>query len=304
MATQLQTYTAAAGQNQIPQENAEYYSRTLLDRLLPELQIFKYGEKGKGIPKNSGDTISFRRFNSLATATTALVEGVTPDGVNSSVTKISATVKQYGSYITTTDYMDVTALDPVLTEYTQLIGEQAGQSLEIIVRDIVAAGTNVLYAGGKASRVTVASTDKITALDILKIRRQFKRSFVKPLTAPGGKKAYIALAHTDVITDLMQTQEWKDQNTYTSVENRIEGTAGQLYGVYFVEYDYAPKFAGAGASGCDVYGVLVLGAGGFGVPDIEGSSKPQVIAKGFGSAGTNDPLDQRASVGQPLLLVA
>lgn len=304
MATANQTYTAVASQNQLTAEQAEYYQRVLLDRLTPELNLMKYGEKGVGIPKHAGDTCSWRRFGNLAVQTTALTEGVTPDGINASVTKLTATVKQYGAYIQTTDYLNIVGLDPVMTQFTELIGENAGLSLETIVRDIVAAGTNVMYANSKGSRVTVAAGDKITALDILKIRRSFKRNFVKPISLPNGKTGYLAFAHTDVIMDLMQTQEWKDQNTYISNENRIEGTAGMLYGVYFIEYDLAPKFAGAGASGADVFGVIVLGKGGFGVPDIEGSSKPQIIVKTAGSAGTADPLEQRSTVGWKALLTA
>lgn len=300
MATQNQVYTAVAGQNQLTAEAAEYYNKVCLDRLLPELMIFKYGQKGLGLPKHSGDTQSWRRWGSLALQTTALQEGVTPDGINASVTKYTSTVKQYGAFIQTTDFFDTVGLDPVLTQLTELIGENAGQSLETIVRDIVAAGTNVMYANSRTSRITVAAGDKITALDILKIRRSFKRNMVKPFE--NGN--YVALVHTDVALDLMSLQEWKDQNTYVNTTNREKGIVGTMYGITFIEYDYALKFAGAGAAAADVYGMLVFGKGGFGIPDIEGSSKPEIIVKQTGSAGTADPLNQRATVGWKALLTA
>ncbi|MGL5351972.1 MAG: N4-gp56 family major capsid protein [Clostridium sp.] len=297
MPSQNQTYTNVAGQNQLTNEQAEFYQRALLERLTPELLLSSYAEKNVNIPKNSGDTCSWRRFNSLNVSTTALTEGVTPDAINTSVDKISATVKQYGAYIQTTDLIQVVGLDPVVTQFSELLGEQAGQSIETIIRDMLLAGTNVLYAGGRVSRVTVANTDKITALDILKIRRNFVRKKVKKIKLPNGKMGYLAFAHTDVITDLMQTQEWKDQNTYVDTSARVEGVAGQLYGVYFIEMDMAQKFAGAGASSCDVYPMIVLGKGAFGTPDINGSVKPEMIVKANGSSGTADPLNQRATVG-------
>lgn len=297
MPTLNQTMTAAAGGNQISQINGEIYNRTLLERLTPELLLTNYGEKGMGAPKNQGDTMSWRRYNSLAVATTPLVEGVTPDGINGSVTKVSATVNQYGNYIQTSDRMTLTALDPVITEYSEIMGENAGESIETIVRDIVGAGTNVMYANGRISRVTVAAGDKVTALDILKIRRTLKRAKVKKIKLPNGKMGYLAFMHTDVVTDLMQTQEWKDQNTYVDNTNRIEGTAGQMYGIYFIEYDLAQKFAGAGAAGADVFGTIVIGKGAFGVPDIAGSSKPKILVKLAENSGTEDPLEQRNTVG-------
>jgi N4-gp56 family major capsid protein len=302
MATQNQTISAAG--NQLSAENAEYYQRVLLDRLKPELMLVNYGEKGMGIPKKAGDTASWRRYNSLAVNTTALTEGVTPDGINASVTKVSATVKQYGAFIQTTDFLDLVGLDDNLTQFSELMGENGGESIETIVRDVVCAGTNVVYANSRASRVTVAAGDNITIADILKIRRTFKRNKVKGIKLPNGKTGYLAFAHTDVITDLMKTQEWKDMNTYVSTENRIEGVAGQLYGIYFIEYDLANKFTGAGAASIDVFCTLVIGKGAFGVPDINGSSKPEIIVKGLGSAGSADPLNQRATVARHVLIAA
>lgn len=304
MPTSTQTMTAAAGGNQITQVNGEVYNRALLERLTPELCLTKYGETGMGAAKNAGDTQSWRRYNSLAVATTPLVEAVTPDGINGSVTKISATVNQYGNYIQTSDRMDLAALDPVVTQYSEIMGENSGESIETIVRDVVGAGTNVLYAGGRVSRVTVATTDKVTALDLLKIRRLLKRAKVKKIKLPNGKMGYLAFMHTDVVMDLMQTQEWRDQNTYTDNTNRVEGTAGQMYGIYIIEYDLAQKFAGAGAASCDVFGTLIIGKGAFGIPDIAGSSKPKIMVKLAKNSGTEDPLEQRNTIGWKALFTA
>ena len=291
MATNVQGYNNTSGVNSLTAEQHEYYQDAMLERLLPGLELMKYGSK-KNIPKNKGAKTSFRRLNSLAVSTTALTEGVTPDGVDLSITSINATVSEYGNWTKISEFINMTGFDPLLTEVSQLMGENAGESIESIVRDIVVAGTNVIYANSRASRNLVQAGDKITAIDILKIRRTLKRNKVKKIKLPNGKMGYIMFAHTDVIFDLMQTQEWKDQNTYVDVNNRIEGVAGQLYGIYFIEYDMASKAAGAGASSADVYLNFVIGDGAFGVPDIEGSSKPEIIVHKAGSGGVSDPLNQ------------
>jgi N4-gp56 family major capsid protein len=292
MATNINSYSnGAAGFNALTNEQAEVYQRLLLERLTPELFYMKYGEKNLNMPKNAGAVASWRRWNSLAVATTAITEGVTPDGVSLDVTKVSATVKQYGNWTKFTDFISLVGLDNTLVETTELMGENAGESIDTIVRDIIAAGTNVMYAGARTARNLVASTDKITAADILKIRRTLKRAKVKPISTPSGK-GYVAFVHTDVATDIMQLQEWKDQNTYVDTKNREEGVLGKMYGIYFIEADNAPKFAGAGASAADVYGMLVIGKGAYGVPDIDGSSKPQIIIHKAGEAGGSDPMDQ------------
>lgn len=295
MATQVQGYNATTGVNALTAEQHEFYQEEMLERLLPELTWTKFGEKNKNIPKRKGATTSFRRLNSLAVSTTALTEGVTPDGVNLDIVKLVTTVKEYGAWTKISDFINMTGFDPLLQETSGLMGENAGESIDIIVRDMLAAGTNVFYANGKASRSALLPADKITALDILKVRRTMKRNKVKPIRLPNGGSGYVAMVHPDVALDLMLTQEWKDQNTYVDTKNREEGILGKLYGVYFMEVDNGVKFdagsAGAPAAN-DSFATIFLGRGAYGIPDIEGSMKPDIIVHPAGSGGVSDPLNQ------------
>lgn len=303
MATNVQSYNNTAGTNQLSAENATFYQTAMLERLLPELVYMKYGEP-KNIPKRHGATAQWRRLNSLAVSTTAVTEGVTPDGVDLVITAVTATVQMYGNWTKISDFLDLTGLDPLLTETSELMGENAGESIDTIVRDVIYAGTNVQYANSKASRVTVASTDKITALEILKARRTLRRSKVKQVNIPGRGKGWLAFIHTDVAMDLMQTDEWKKANVENGTKNFEDGIIGKLYGIYFIEVDNGVKYTGAGASSADVYATLFVGRGAYGVPDIEGSSKPDIIVKGAGSAGTADPLEQFNTVAWKAILAA
>lgn len=60
---------------------------------------------------------------------------------------------------------------------------------------------------------------------------------------------------------------------------------------------------GAGADGRDVYATLVMGADAYGVTEVSGGGL-QHIVKQLGSAGTGDPLDQRATAGWKATKVA
>lgn len=53
----------------------------------------------------------------------------------------------------------------------------------------------------------------------------------------------------------------------------------------------------ASKKGLDVHATLVFGADAYGVIDIAGTGALRIIAKPAGSAGTSDPLNQRATVG-------
>ena len=85
-------------------EAKTFYDKTLLARLLPTLVFAKFGQK-KSIPSRSGKTIEFRKFASLAPATTPLTEGVTPTGKSLSVSAITASVNQYGDYVEISDVL-------------------------------------------------------------------------------------------------------------------------------------------------------------------------------------------------------
>ena len=297
MATNVQSYNAGTGVNQLTAENATFYQTAMLERLLPDLFYMKYGEK-KNIPRRKGATAQWRRLNSLNVVTTALTEGVTPDGVDLSITPVTATVQEYGNWTKISEFLDLVGLDPLLTEVAELMGENAAESMDTIVRDIITAGTNVLYANGKADRASIGATDTINANDIIKMRTIMKRNKVREIKLPDGSMGYLCFVHPDVAADLMKTQEWKEQNTYVSVDNRKNGELGKLYGVYFLEAVNTKIEDNAGAGGAgDVYLNVCIGRGAYGIPDIEGSSKPEIIVHPAGSAGTADPLNQYNTVG-------
>lgn len=290
----VQTYSGLTA------EQKTFYDRVLLSRLLPNLVFMKYGQVNKRpIPKNEGATINFRRFNSLPVITEPLIEGQPPAGSNLSITAITATVQQYGDYVLLSDFIQLAGIDPVVTETLEVQGEQAAQSLDTIVRNVVASGTNVLYANG-VQRSNIGASDILTGNLIRKARKIMARNNVKPYE----KNDYIAFIHPDVAYDLMGDPAWVDANKYAGSERIFEGELGKLYGIKFIETTLAPIFAGAGAGGIDVYATIVIGKDAYGVTDIAGSAKPETIVKPLGSAGTADPLNQQSSVGWKAALAA
>jgi N4-gp56 family major capsid protein len=275
-----------------------YYDKKLLARLLPNLVHMKWAQK-KPIPRNGGKTINFRRFSPLSHATTPLTEGVTPAGNTLTMTEIEATLAQYGDFLEFSDVLDLTAIDPVLDEAADLLGEQSAQTLDVITRDVLSAGTTVQYAGGKTSRATITTTDLLTVDEVRKAVRTLKRNNVKPLDGTN----YVAVVEPGTTYDLQSDAKWQEPSQYSKAEQIWSGEIGRLYGVRFVETSYAKKFAGAGASGADVYGTLIFGRDAYGLSDVESSGAVKNIIKPHGSGGTSDPLNQRATSGWKSLFV-
>lgn len=297
MATKLQTYTTAsdAGNNRLTNENGEFYQRTMLEALYNSVVFMPYGKKSP-IPKNAGATTSWRRLEMPTLASTALTEGVTPDGLDLTVNKVSATVQQYGAWTKITDLLDMTGLDPIITETASLFGDHAGLSMDIVIRDILAASTNKQFANARASRATLQAGDVLTTAEIQKARATMKKNNVKPIKLPNGNMGYLAFVHPDSATTIFNLQEWKDQNTYVDAKNREAGIIGQMYGIYFLETNIATTFTDGGAGG-NLAGkaMIVIGADAFGVPDIAGSSKPEIMV--YTEGDTSNPINQYSTVG-------
>ena len=274
-------------------EMKTFYDMTLIDEAQASLVHDQFGQK-RPIPKNGGKTIEFRKFAALAKATTPLTEGVTPDGKGLTVTTITATVNQYGDYITQSDILELTSLDNTILEATKLLGRQAGLTLDTIVRNVLQSGTNVTYcpkvaSGGAETAVTSRDAlDNTCQLTVKVIQQVVAKLRAQNAPTIGGK--YVAIIHPYVAYDLMRDPEWIDAHKYAKPDNLYEGEIGEVAGVRFVQTSEAKIYAGG------VFGTLIFGDGAYGVTEITGGGL-QTIVKQKGSAGTADPLDQRSSVG-------
>ena len=270
-------------------ENKTFYDKALIVEAQANLVHDQFAQK-RPIPKNGGKKIEFRKFASLPKATTPLTEGVTPDGKSLSVTAIEAEVAQYGDYITYSDMLDLTAIDPVVTEGVKVLGNQAGLTLDTITRNVLQSGTNVFYcpkADGTevTSREGLDNTCKLTSKMVKKVA-----AFLKKVNAPKIDGSYVAIIHPFVAYDLQNDPEWIDAHKYANPENIYEGELGKLGSVRFVESSEAKIYEGG------VFGCLFMGANAYGVTEIEGGGLRTII-KQLGSSGVADALDQRASIG-------
>lgn len=294
-ANHVNVTTDATSGNNLSAEMKTFYDMTLIDEASAQLVHDQFGQK-RPIPKNGGKTIEFRKFASLPKATTALTEGVTPDGKTLDVTSITSTVAQYGDYITQSDVLELTALDNTILEATKLLGKQAGLTLDTITRNVLNAGTNVTYAPKVAGDVETAVTSRAgldtTAVLTVKLVQQVVAK-LKGQNAPKINGAYIGIIHPYNAYQLMRDPEWKYPHQYKDTSNLYEGEIGMIAGVRFVESTEAKVWREGNHA---VFSTLFIGDGAYGVTEITGGGL-QTIVKQKGSAGTADPLDQRSSVG-------
>lgn len=295
--------------NDLSPEMKTFYDKALLYAAQPHLVHHQFGQR-RPIPKNGGKTIEFRKFTPLGKALTPLTEGVTPAGNQLDVTALTATVSQYGDFIKLSDLLELTTIDNVVVETTRLLGDQAGITMDTVVRDALVQGTNVMYAPkidastGAETAVSVRTGLDATAVltvDLLEQGVANLRAHNVPTFDDGY---YHAIVHPYTVYTLRRDPDWLAPHREVDTGELYNGEIGELAGVKFFQSTEAKIWSGTGCpTGLAVFGTLLFGRDAYGVTDVEGAGL-ETIVKQKGSGGTEDPLNQRSSVGWKALEVA
>lgn len=201
----------------------------------------QFGQKGK-LEKGKGKTITWDKLSPLPKATTPLTEGITPVGRAVNVNRISATPLQYGAYITTTDEFDFFTPDPPpeVLRFNEMLGNNAGETLDYLTALVLSSGTNVQYSGGRAARSALTANDILKVDDIKKAVRTLKGNYAERFK----DGSFVAIIHTDMAYELTKDPEWKNPHEYVDTKAIYEGEIGKLHGVRFVESADAMVFYG------------------------------------------------------------
>lgn len=274
----------------LPQAIAIFYDRRLLSRLELKLVFDKFGQKRK-LPKNSGNQIKFSRYSNLSTITSALTEGTVPNGDTLQSTQIAATPVQYGNYLALSDMLVLEAIDPIIKSAVDVLGYQAGLSLDTIIRNTLDGNMTNQFAGGAVSEVTTSAV--CAAVEFRKAAKALKTLGVQPLEGD----MFAAVIHTATEYDLLSdsaTGGLLDITKYTSTEPMKKGEVGSMYGIKFTRSQNVKT--GTGAASAVTYHNWVFGEEGYGIVDIEGMGL-KTYTKQLGSSGVSDPIDQISTVG-------
>jgi N4-gp56 family major capsid protein len=212
----------------------------------------------------NGAAVKFTIVNDLSVVTTALNESTDVSAVALSDSQITLTLVEYGNAIISTKLIRSTGFVPFDPMAANVIGFNAGQSIDTLAQQSLAAGTNVRYASGNgataaAARNQILPTELLGATDVRRALADLRGASVMDF---GGY--YGSFIHPDVSYDLRgQTgaAAWRDPHTYSQPEEIWMGEIGAFEGFRFVETPTAPLFADAGSSTTltDVYRTLFLG---------------------------------------------
>lgn len=286
------------GTTQVPDAVSTFYDRSMLTKAKPLLVHTKYAQV-RDIPKGSTDNIRFRRYSLLSAATDPLVEGVTPSLATLAVTNVDATVQQYGNGVLITDKLSFTTQDPLLTEIADVLGENAGNTLDQLTRDELATTTTIQYASTAAANSDITSAMKITKSEVQEAVRTLKNNNAKKITSMVSASdgfntapipaAFIGICHPNTTYDLKNIPGFIRVEEYGQ-KVAMPGEVGSLDEVRFIETTNAKVRTAVGAGSIDVYSTIIMGADFYAISRISGEAMKNIVE---GPGGNADPLHQR-----------
>lgn len=229
-----------------------------------------------------GSSVIFTIFADLAEATATLSETVDLTPSTMSDSQITVTLEEYGNTVNTTAKLRGTSFLDVDATAAQLIGYNAGDSIDKVVREVLAGGTNVAFGGGGANdptgRTSVAADDILEANDVRKQTAALRSANVATFNG-----YYMGYIHPDVSFDLRRetgNASWNAPHVNVDTENIYNGEIGTFESVRFIETPRAKIFVdasnGTSSTGTiDVYCTHIMGR--------------QALAKAFSQVDGNGP---------------
>lgn len=254
--------------------------------LRPELYFDDFADVESTDESIKGKSVTFTITNDLPAQTTALTDGTDVTAIAMSDSQVVLTLAEYGAALVTSAKMRGTTfidIDPVVTN---LMGFNAGLSINAIARAGLDAGSNVMYASGLGAtalqsavtaRSAISSTNTIATVDL-----RAARARLASMNSQRFGNLYSAFMHPDLTADLMgeiigssQVQGWTPANVYSDPSNIKNGEIGSFQGFRIIETPTAPVYQGAGSASANVYGTFLAGR--------QALAKAFSKAPGFGS---------------------
>jgi len=310
--------------------------KTLLERALPFLILEQIGQL-KPLPAHQTKTMNFRRHKLTAVASQVgangevlqagalsafvLTEGTTPTELATSMENIDVTLAQYGAVVSVTDQVDDTHIDNVLEEYMGILGENAGQVIELMrwIGIAGAAGVNVLFTNGVAGDSTVATAfgPKELRAAVRSIRANHGRPITKVVKSNVNygtqaiEPAFIAVVHSDLEGSIRKNlgANFTPVADYGSNASILQGEFGNFENVRFLSSSLMGKRPNAGglaathttlhsdnATNVNLYDVLVFAADAWAGVALKGAYgvQPTMVRA---TESDSDPLAQRSKAG-------
>lgn len=206
------------------------YSKEIEFKALPIMRFSQFATQKTELGVEPGLTISMLTYDNLK------LGGALEEMKNMSTQALSGSMKQitvqeHGNAVSNSELLIQSSFDDIMATTTTLLGRDYALVMDCELRDVALSGTNVVYAGGKASRDAITEADKLqvsTIKDAIEV--------LATNNAPKYANLYwICFVHPHQSRDLRDDSAWINASNYGAPEQLFTGEIGRIDDTRFIE---------------------------------------------------------------------
>lgn len=260
----------------LPQAILDVYSADILHEAMGIMQFEEFAVQKTELGTQPGQTITMTRYNNIQRGG-QLQEDTPIEVTNMTASQHAISVTEWGNAIGVSEKLLQMSFDDQMTEAGVLLGRDYAVVNDLMCRDAVAGGTQVVYGGNKTSRAAmVGGTDYF---DVEAIRQ-----IVEILQTKNAPKFmgdyYVGFVHPHQAAYLKRDPDWVAAQNYANTRALFTGEIGRWEDVIFIStthcrngaagtsdpgyYASLVNAATGGASSADVYEALFLADSAYG----------------------------------------
>lgn len=235
------------------------------------------------LEKSQGSaSVKWRRIENLTAVTTALAEvnGTAAaflgrSAVQPTITDVTVAMAKYGNAILTTEEVDLFNVNSKTAQLMDVLGANAGESLNTLMRDIFNAGTTIRYAGGVTNDSVVISAMSLNDIkySVNTLNRNSAMTFM-PFGASSTsynnqpiRASYYGICHPDVEEDIRTLTGFVGVEQYGGYTETMPFEFGAVGGARWCATEIAPISSAASGVSNNALRGTALGA----APDVYSS---------------------------------
>jgi len=276
-----------------------FYSKELIESSLPNLVFFALATYNQDLTVEKNSAIEFTKFADIGEGS-ELTEGSEIQTEKLADSTVKLTVKEYGKAVAVTEKALQTNPVSLFKVQTKKLSKSYVRTVDLLLRDVVLATSNVIYGAGKAAANLLVAGDIFDAdmvdAGVLALENAEAPKF--------NNEFYVCVATPYQLSTLKKDSRWENVNMYNlNGRNIFKGEAGMFNGVVFISTTQMPTNTAAESLakyGCNVitHEAVFLGENGFGFAD---ALPVEIRDDGTKDFGRNHPLAWYALFGVGLI---
>ena len=218
-----------------PDVLAVYMQDELLERAEKDTVFWDLCEKSD-IPKGSGKTTQFTRYERLPLPESPLEEAVTPAATPITLSTVDAVLDQWGAVVSMSDVVVLIIKHPLVQQARELLTIQHNELVDREVQVVAMGATTVYFGGNKTSRASLTAGDVLVTDDVRRMVARLRQNGAPSYTKGMFKGVVDPFTEMDISKD----STFQLAGVYSQVETLKDAVIGRWMGVEWMRSNGIP----------------------------------------------------------------